>query len=321
MLKRCLFFLLWGTLFASPQVTKDYSKGKDLAEGHRLPMALLFTGSDWSEPSKALMDEMSQNLPSELVCVQVDFPELNTQSEAILTQNHALKEKYHIKHFPTVVLLNSREEEIARMGYPIGGVEDFGEYLRQVGRRYYILEKRFEEARKKKAVGELKVCYFEAQDMGAETLAQAILQEGGDVVPELMLEKYIAVRGTEEEAVLREKLEALASRDIASRLALLDFQEKKSLAPLERFIEQFGEKSADHCWKMHLVLSEFLEEKEKALEHAQVSHRYAPVGEKSNIEKLISKMLSSESPLESQTESATDCSSQAFHESSASETY
>ncbi len=291
-----IFLFLSGVLFASPQVTKDYLKGRDLAQGHDLPLALVFTGSDWSERSKILIEEIFKKLPSELIFVQVDFPEINTQSEATLTQNRVLKEKYGVENFPTIVLLNSKEEEISRMGYPIKGVGDFGRHLKEVGRRYYLLEKRFEEAKQSKKVGELKYCYEEARSMGAKSLARTILNEGGDVVPELMLEKYIALRGTKEGNALRAALNAMESREVASRLALLDFQEKNSVKPLEQFIDEFGEKSADHCWKMHLVISEFMEDKEEALEHAQVSHRFAPGEEKSNIAKIISRMLSSESP-------------------------
>ena len=291
-----IFLFLSGVLFASPQVTKDYSKGRDLAQGHAYPLALVFTGSDWSEHSKILIEEMFEKLPSELIFVQVDFPEINMQSEAILTQNRVLKEKYGVEDFPTIVLLNSKEEEISRMGYPIKGVGDFGRHLKEAGRRYYLLEKRFEEARQSKKVGELKYCYEEARSMGAKSLARTILNEGGDAVPELMLEKYIALRGTKEGNALRSALNAIESREVASRLALLDFQEKNSVKPLEQFIDEFGEKSADHCWKMHLVISEFLEDKEEALEHAQISHRFAPGEEKSNIAKIISRMLPSESP-------------------------
>jgi thiol-disulfide isomerase/thioredoxin len=291
-----IFLFLSGVLFASPQVTKDYSKGRDIAQGYDLPLALVFTGSDWSEHSKTLIEEMFEKLPSELIFVQVDFPEINTQSETILIQNRVLKEKYGVENFPTIVLLNSKEEEISRMGYPIKGVGDFGKYLKEVGRRYYLLEKRFEEAKQSKKVGELKYCYEEARSMGAKSLARTILNMGGDVVPELMLEKYIALRGTEEGNALRAALNAIESKEIASRLALLDFQEKNSVKPLEQFIDEFGEKSADHCWKMHLVISEFMEDKEEALEHAQVSHRFAPGEEKSNIAKIISRLLPSESP-------------------------
>ncbi len=285
------FLFLLTPLLASPHVTEDFSKGKDLAQGHNLPMALLFTGSDWSEPSKKLIAEVfEKNLSSQLVIVQIDFPELNTQNEVILSQNHDLKEKFQIENFPTVILLDEEQNEITRLGYPINGVEDFTSRLKEVGRRYFLLQKRFKEAKRKKASGELKICFNDAKGMGAETLANAILDFGYMDSPDLMLEKYITLLGTEEGNELRKSLEKVESREIQSRLALLDFQENDSPDPLEHYITKFGEKSGDHCWKIHMILSEFLMDQgkqEEALEHAQVSYRYAPPEERETISKML----------------------------------
>ncbi|QVL58160.1 MAG: hypothetical protein KFB93_03520 [Simkaniaceae bacterium] len=290
-----LIFLLVNTAFASPHVTEDFFKGKDLSEGHHLPMALVFTGSDWSESSKELIAEVfEENLSSEIVLVKVDFPELNTQSKEILSQNHELKEKFHVETFPMVILLDEEQNEITRLGYPIQGVSDFGHYLKEMGRRYFLLQKRFEEAKRKKNKGELKVCFIEAKEMGATTLSEAILNFGFKDSPELMLEKYITIMGTEEGKELRKTLMAMENKEIQTRLALLEFQESESSEPLEHYIAKFGEASGDHCWKIHMVLSEYLmeqEKKEEALEHAQVSYRHAPPEERETISGLISKML------------------------------
>ena len=126
-------------------------------------------------------------------------------------------------------------------------------------------------------------------------LKKEILHVGGEEVPELMLEKYLA---TGDEA-LRKKLSIVATQDIKTRLALIDFQREHSAEPLENYIRVFGDKAGDHCWKIHLVLSEFLHQEgrnEEAVDHAQVSHRYAPAREKSTIGEIISKMLFLGSP-------------------------
>ena len=294
------FVLGISTLLASTHVTNDYSKGKDLAEGHSLPLALVFTGSDWSEPSKALMETLTnESLVSELVIVQIDFPELNRQEKEILSQNHALKEKYHINHFPTVVLIDREENEMTRLGFPIQNVSDYAEHLKQIGRRYFLLQKRFEKAKQEKAKGELKVCYQEAKELGAEFLAKMILEEGYQEIPELMLEKYLTLQNSPEGETLKNKLKQIKNDEIQTRLTLLEFQEKENPELLEDYIATFSEKTGDHCWKMHMVLSEYLQDhdqKEEALEHAQVSYRYAPTEEKETIREIISKMLPSESP-------------------------
>lgn len=290
-----IIFFMFNVVFAAPHVTESYSKGKDLSEAHCLPIALVFTGSDWSEPSKTLMDELvKENFSSDLIIVQVDFPDLNSQSKEILSQNHNLKEKFQVESFPTVILLDEKQYEITRLGYPIYGDQSFAYYLKGAGRRYFLLQKRFEEAREKKNRGELKICFDEAKKMGAKVLATNILECGYQDCPELMLEKYIPLIGTKEGADLQKTLVAIEDEEIQKRLALLDFQETHSPTSLEQHIAEFGEKSGDHCWKIHMVLSEYLmgqEKREEALEHAQVSYRYAPIEEKETISGLISKAL------------------------------
>lgn len=312
-MKRYIFLilLLFSTAFAGAHVTKDYSKGKDLSEGHHLPIALVFTGSDWSESSQALMTEViKENISSEMVIVQVDFPDLNTQAEEILSQNHDLKEKFQVESFPMVILLDEKQNEITRLGYPIQGTQDFGQYLKEVGRRYFLLQKRFEEAKQKKSKGELKICFDEAKEMGAAALATTIMDFGYQDSPELMLEKYITLIGTDEGMNLRKTLQTVKNKEIQRRLALLDFQESNSPDALENYIAEFSEISGDHCWKIHIVLSEYLmdqEKNEEALEHAQVSYRHAPTEEKEVISGIISKMLPLKYPSESQIESEKDC--------------
>lgn len=301
------FLLAAATLLASPHVTNDYSKGVELARGHSLPLALVFTGSDWSEPSKTLMESLiSESLSSEIVIVQVDFPELNRQEEVFLSQNHALKEKYNVNHFPTVVLIDRNENEVTRLGFPVKNVSDYAEHLKQIGRRYFLLQKRFEKAKQEKAKGELKLCYHEAQDLGAHALANAILKEGYQEVPELMLEKYCTLENSPQKEALRKELKRCKSSEIQTRLALIDFQENEDSTLLEDYIANFSEKTGDHCWKVHMILSEYLKG-EEALEHAQVSYRYAPPEERPTIGGIISKMLPSESLSESQKENETDC--------------
>lgn len=289
------FLFTLSSLLATTHVTNDYSKGVDLAKGHSLPLALVFTGSDGSEPTQSLMKALrDEALASELVIVQVDFPELNRQEEAILSQNHALKEKYNVDHFPTVVLIDREENEMARLGFPLQDVSDYAEHLKQIGRRYFLLQKRFEKAKQEKGKGELKLCYEEATKLGAIHLAHTILEEGYRDVPSLMLEKYATLEASPEKESLKTQLMQINDPDIQSRLTLLAFQEKEDPTLLEEHLAKFSEKTGDHCWKIHRILSDYLTG-EEALEHAQVSYRYAPSEEKETIGALIEKLIPTES--------------------------
>jgi len=281
-------------------MTNSYQKGRGIAEGHNQFMALVFTGSDWSENSGALLSEMAKvELPREIVFVHVDFPELNIQSQEILEQNHALKDRYNIHSFPTVVLIGTDENEITRLGYPITRAPNFIHHLKKLGTRYSILKRRYREACKDRLSEELTLCFQVAKELGASHLAKEILdfamQES--LSPELMLEKYSALKGAgkmDEAHSLREMLLKEGKEEIFSRMALFDFQEQESLEPLETFLEQYSKKQGDHFWRIHLVISEYLlkeGQKEEALEHAQVSYRYASPENRENISILISKML------------------------------
>ena len=227
-----LFALLFAAIpfCAHAQVTNNYLKGKELAEGHGMPIALVFTGSDWSERSQEVLEVLSSHhLSTEMVIVQVDFPELSRQEKGVLLQNHALKERYKIQHFPTVVLIDTAGNEISRLGFPIENVSDYGAHLKQIGRRYFLLQKRFEKAKEAKEKGELKLCYEEAKKLGAERLASTILDVGYKAVPELMFEKYCKVQGTKEGKVLKAALQNIDDDQIQSRLSLMEIHTGRTL--------------------------------------------------------------------------------------------
>lgn len=288
------------SLAAAPFMTDNYIKGREIAEGYNLPIALIFTGSDWSKESQELLLELekSEHL-KEMVLVQIDFPELNVQPQEILEQNHSLRTYYNIHSFPTVVLVSPEQTEITRVGYPLQGESNFILHIKNLSLRYQLLKKRFEKARKDRDSGELSICFQEARDLGCNALSKEIIDFGTDVVfaPKLALEKYTALVGAgkkEEAKLLRTKLIKEGEQETLSRIALLDFQQEESVEPIEAFLEKYSQKQADHFWRMHLVISEFLyeqDQKEEALEHAQVSYRYAPPEDKENISAIISKML------------------------------
>ncbi|MGE0832660.1 MAG: hypothetical protein AB7N99_08430 [Simkaniaceae bacterium] len=295
-----LFLIATSMLSATPLMTDNYVKGKDIAEAHALPMALIFTGSDWSENCKGLLKEIfAAELPKEWVFVHIDFPELNVQPQEILEQNHTLKDRYNIHAFPTVVLVGTDRNEITRLGYPLPGISSFAHHLQNLGHRYLLLKKRFEKAKKDRSAGELNLCFQEARALGSEVLAKEILRVGTEEVqvPELVLEKYTALVGAgkmEEALALRQVLLEEGKEETLERMALLDFQEKESIEPLEAFLEKYSKGQGEHFWRMHLVISEFLlkqDQRDEALEHAQISYRYAPPENKEDISILISKML------------------------------
>lgn len=95
-------------------------------------LILDFTGSDWCpwciKFRKEVLDseEFQKYAQKNLVQVELDFPRKTTQDVALKTANAALKEKYQIKGFPTLVILDSKGNEIGRQeGYEDGGATAF----------------------------------------------------------------------------------------------------------------------------------------------------------------------------------------------------
>jgi protein disulfide-isomerase len=68
---------------------------------------------------------------SELILVEVDFPQGKEQSGALKAQNEALAKKYGIRGFPTIVLLSPEGELIGNTGYRPGGAEAYVAHLKK----------------------------------------------------------------------------------------------------------------------------------------------------------------------------------------------
>ena len=95
-------------------------------------MVLLdFTGSDWcgwcikldkevfSEPS--FQAYAAQNL----IFVEVDFPRNKSQSAEVKERNQKLQQKYGVRGYPTLIVLNPQGSQVAQLGYQPGGAGPF----------------------------------------------------------------------------------------------------------------------------------------------------------------------------------------------------
>ncbi|MDB6016616.1 MAG: trxA [Pedosphaera sp.] len=102
------------------------------AKAEQKRVLLDFTGSDWCPPCQALKKnvlsspEFGAYAQTNLVLVEVDFPNGKAQSETLKQANEGLKEKFGVSGFPTTVLLDAEGKELRRAeGYDDGGPRDF----------------------------------------------------------------------------------------------------------------------------------------------------------------------------------------------------
>lgn len=86
-----------------------------------------FTGSDWCGWCKKLKAEVfdtqafNDYAAKNLVLVEVDFPHKTELPEAQKAANKALAQKYGVKGFPTLVILDGSGQQVGELGYMPGG--------------------------------------------------------------------------------------------------------------------------------------------------------------------------------------------------------
>jgi protein disulfide-isomerase len=105
------------------------------AKGEKKPVLLCFTGSDWSEPSKALKSkvfdqpEFAVYAQRNLIMMEVDFPHHSPQSPELRSANKKLAALYGVHAYPTFIILNSSGDRIGFFGYMGGGAKEIIDFL------------------------------------------------------------------------------------------------------------------------------------------------------------------------------------------------
>ncbi len=126
-----------GTSGASGQWTTDYASALAAASGTDRKVFLFFTGSDWCGWCQRLdaevlgTSEFQEYARDNLVLVKLDFPQNIPQSDQLKAQNTQLAQRFGIKGYPTVIVLNSSGNPIGRTGYKKGGPSPYIAQLKQ----------------------------------------------------------------------------------------------------------------------------------------------------------------------------------------------
>jgi len=97
-----------------------------------------FTGSDWCPWCVRLHDEVlnqpafKEYAAKNLVLLLVDFPRRKALSKEQKAANNALAQKYGIRGFPTILILDADGNVLAKTGYRRGGASAYVNHLKNI---------------------------------------------------------------------------------------------------------------------------------------------------------------------------------------------
>lgn len=117
---------------------EDFAKAQAIATQENRPMLLDFTGSDWCGWCIKLDKEVFSQPDFEefagknLVLVKLDFPKRKKLPAEVEQQNKRLAQKYGIRGFPTIIILDPSGKQIGKMGYQKGGPGPFIDGLKKI---------------------------------------------------------------------------------------------------------------------------------------------------------------------------------------------
>jgi len=114
------------TLSATPpnqSWSTDYAKAQNEAKAKKLPMFLLFTGSDWCPWCKKLdkdtlkTSKFNAFVKNKVVLVYLDFPQNTKLSQSVVEQNQTLAKQYNITGFPTIIITDASGKQTGKLNY------------------------------------------------------------------------------------------------------------------------------------------------------------------------------------------------------------
>lgn len=284
--------------------------GEALNEAYKTDkiVGLYFSESDYCPWCKKFDKEILNDekfigsISSCLIMVLVDFPKYKKIEQHKIQRNEALKNKYQITAFPTLVLLDSKANVITQMGYLPVSPAKYAENIKKIINEYKELSSfNFEEISTK----DLKSIYEKAKKLGYDFLQKKCLEKGVKCQDNyFFLEKYsiLLKQNRFDQAIrLKKKMQYLDPNNHKKthlKLALIDFENlsekkdlspEKAIAPLVEYINKFGKKDKEY-WRLEMMMSQYLSSRGKiklALSHARECYKAAPSIIKKDLAKTI----------------------------------
>ncbi len=286
----------------------DYEQASNESKATSKPIFLLFTGTGWCAYCDKLEEEVlttsdfSRNAGDKFIFVKVNYPIPDNLSPKLAAQHKQLQEKFEIRGFPTVILVDPQGKKIGNTGYRSGGGLGYAQHLQKIIQDYNGYKSSMQNVEKQPQTGAtLKQLFDKSKELHLDNDTNLIVRLGlqSDEKLFFMMERYRfyanegMIHETDAKALRRQLVES--DLDNANhthyQLAVIDFEafseemDKEdysadiAVAPLADYIQKFGKKDPENLWKLHMIISQvYLDKNElgKALKHAQESQRASP---------------------------------------------
>lgn len=300
----------------------NYEEAVKQSRNQSKPMLVFFTGTGWCPACSKLEQEVfdtqsfAELAADKYIFLKLDFPQdkslIDGQTAA---QNKHLLKKFDVRSFPTVLLLEPKNQvEIGITGYRPGGPRQYASHLSRMVADFSTYNQKMQKLDGQHLSGlELKALYEKAKELDLMNDVQTLLKTGvsSDQKDYFLLERYrwLAEEGmmNEKEAVaIRQQLLAFDPENVHKtqyELAVIDFEAyanekdqwppEKVAAPLMAYVEKYGQQDKENLWRLNIIISQVYLNKKKypeAIKYAQSSYQNAPEALKPDIKLAIVSM-------------------------------
>ena len=280
------------------------------SKASKKPILLLFTGGSWCPPCVLLekevlsTQEFADATSKEFIFVKLTFPKSgsSTGDPRTLAQNNQLADRFYVRGYPTIVVLDPEQKQLGSTGYRPGGAAPYIAHLLKMVKEYTSYKQQMQNVGTQKLSGsQLKHLLDKARSLEFYGDVNEIIKIGmeSDQKAYFEIERYRllakenALQEPEAIALKQELLQsdspqlqqntyqlALIEFELLSNEAdLEEFSPEYAVAPLVNYLDKFGGQDKENSWRLQMLISQvFLEHNKlaQALSYAKSSYATAP---------------------------------------------
>lgn len=294
----------------------QYDQAVKEAKASQKPLLLYFTGSDWCPWCKKLdsealaTPEFAQIAGDKFIFVKLLFSSTSKGEET--EQNKQLQQRFNVRGFPTIILLDTDQRQIGITGYRAGGGKEYANHLIKMVQDYSGYKEKMGTLNKM-STPDLKSLYDQAQGYHHPADLAAIIEKGMQsedssffILASIRQLAAVDKLDTKEAALLWSQLlekDPDNQHQTHYHLAVIEFERRYSemkkrlrsvestIEPLVAYLEKFGKRDTMNAWRVNIIISQTLFDQnkyEEALKYAKQSFNAAPEAFQGDIAEAIS---------------------------------